>query len=374
MKIPLPKVVISVLLFFLLQATFAKSFLVGLTVKEINGLNQPWASFGGGDTIYLEAGKRSSIQFSNLSGSAERQLVIINKESLVEFYSGSLPYGISIRNCHYLKLAGTGSTKYIYGIKIASVVNEGAGVGISDRTDNIEMEHVEVTNTKGPGVLCKTNPDCNTNAKNFTAFKFVFHHNYIHNTGTEGFYIGSTAWGGEEIICDKVKKNILPPELINVKVYSNLVEHTGWDGIQISNSKNVLCYDNTVIYDSWKETEWQQSGIMIGGGTSGKFSGNIIEHGKGDAINCFGNEVEISDNTITLDNAGGKLAVYVSDKLCKDKAKIRIHENSIAASSLPLIKFTQVGRSSKCDVKNNKLTPQFSIEKYFVVELEETKN
>jgi hypothetical protein len=122
-------------------------------------------------------------------------------------------------------------------------------------------------------------------------------------------------------------------------VYDNLVEHTGWDGIQISLATQVTCHNNHIAYDSEKKQEWQNCGLIIGGGASGKFYSNRIEHGNGYGINCFGNgKVEIAGNVILMDSTRDKVAIYTNDKLADKKTAYRISDNDITTSYLPAIK------------------------------------
>ncbi len=315
-----------------------KTIAVSIGINYFSGLDKKYADIKGGDTIILEPGLRGAIQFANLAGGNNNYITIINGEGPSEIKSATLPYGISLRNCHYIKLCGRGDEKDPYGIKISEVSRDGAGLGISDKSDHIEVCFIEICNTKGPGILCKTNPDCVTSRDNFTMVCTSIHHNYVHNTGTEGMYIGSTAYAGEKIKCDSSSVTRFPPVLDTVEVYENRVSYTGWDGIQISNAIHVKCYRNAISFDSQKEEPWQNCGLIIGGGTSGEFSENTIEHGKGYGINCFGTgHVGIAKNSIVMDSSSTKVAIYISDKLATKETDYLVYMNTIKTNHYPAI-------------------------------------
>jgi Right handed beta helix region len=182
------------------------------------------------------------------------------------------------------------------------------------------------------------------------------HNNYVHHTGTEGMYIGSTAYEGTRLICDSVTVNRFPPVLDTVEVYENEVSYTGWDGIQISDAIHVKCYRNTIMYDSQKDTPDQNCGLIIGGGASGDFFENTIEHGKGYAINCFGKgPVGIIKNTIVMDSASNKIAVYISDKLADKATNYTIFLNDIQTSFLPVLKIVNAKGRKPDWIKENNL-------------------
>ena len=316
----------------------ARTFDVAIKTNHVSPKEKSYAGLTGGDTLMLEAGARSAIQFADLEGLPGNYITIINAPGISEINAGILPYGISLRNCHYIRLTGTGSKKYPYGIRIAEVGHGGAGLGISERSDNIEVCHLEICNTDGPGILCKTNPDCLTYRENYTMLNTSIHNNYVHHTGTEGMYIGSTAFEGTRIKCNNDSVTHFPPFMKNVEVYENLVEYTGWDGIQISYATNVKCFRNQIHFDSQKDVAWQNCGLIIGGGATGRFYENTISNGKGFPINCFGaGQVEITGNSIIQDSSSTKLAIYINDKLADKLTHYILRNNSIQTRHTPVI-------------------------------------
>jgi len=345
---------IVVWLLLSLNAVSANTISISLPTEVVNGIDKRYSSLRPGDTLMLEPGSRGPIQFSNLNGDKDNYIVIINGHAGCDIEGKNRPYGISIRNCRYIRLTGNGARGVTYGIRINSVEQKGAGLGISDKTSDIEVAFLEIANINGPGILCKTNPDCNTGG--FTQYNTLIHHDYVHHTKTEGMYIGSTAYEGVHTKCDSITALLMPPVLEGVRVFDNRVEYTGWDGIQISDAIKVECFRNNIRFDSRQDLEWQNSGIVIGGGASGNFYDNNISKGKGYGISCFGKDsVAIIRNTINMDSTINKTAIYVNDKLADSTTCYTIMDNSIRTEFLPAINLANGKYHSSHNIINNKI-------------------
>jgi hypothetical protein len=59
-----------------------------------------------------------------------------------------------------------------------------------------------------------------------------FHDNYVHHTGSEGFYIGNSFYAGETKECG----TLYPHDIVNLEVYDNYTAHTGAEGIQVGSA------------------------------------------------------------------------------------------------------------------------------------------
>lgn len=250
-----------------------------------------------GDTIYLEAGLGDYYLFRNIHGSAENPIVIINQGGQVEILTPHF-YGIKFDNCSYIKLSGTGDESHLYGVYI-SYVDKGTGISIDNKSTDIEIENVEISNTPIGGIYAKTEPfmgDCEnlTTRDNFTMYNIKIHDCYLHEIHDEGFYVGSSKYTGQTIIADPETypcngEVVLPHVIEGVEIYNNIIENTGWDGIQVSSAvSNCFIYGNTIRNDSYRETQNQMSGILIGGGSNCDCYNNKIFDGKGDGIDILG--------------------------------------------------------------------------------------
>ncbi len=197
-------------------------------------------------------------------------------------------------------MTGKANPAIKYGIYISRVGN-GTGVTVDNYSTDFEMENVEVANIPIAGIYIKTDPfyanDCSyAHRDNFTMKNISVHDCYIHDVEDEGMYIGSSKYTGTTITGTVSGYNdhcgstsVLPHIIEGVRVYDNIVEDTGWDGIQVSSTtKDCFIYNNVIRNDSYKETQFQMSGILIGGGSNCDCYNNKIYDGKGDGIDILG--------------------------------------------------------------------------------------
>jgi len=239
-----------------------------------------------GDTICLENGSRSYLLFRNLIGTASLPIVIVNQGNVI--IDTDHFYGIKTSNCQYLKIIGSRPNTNSYGIKIQRVGN-GSGITLDDLSSDVELSGIEIAHTAFAGIYAKTDPDCSFEAtrEKFTFYNLEIHDCYLHDIGDEGFYIGSSKYTGQYLHdCDTT---VLPHLMYNVYIYNNLIEDTGWDGLQVSSAVgDCRIFNNRIFRDSYKETVFQMSGILIGGGSECDCYNNQIFDGKGDGIDMFG--------------------------------------------------------------------------------------
>lgn len=236
-----------------------------------------------GDTIYIAAHTRKFIRINNVTqGTAANPITITNSGGqFIVAGSGptdSLGLGFGLSGPQHVILKGTPSPgNYDYGIVIASTKAEATGLQIShtgvydsNPSSNtfvgpidVEIAGLEIHDTGFAGIKAK----CETGSPGLTPPGYVMdniriHDNYIHDTDGEGMYIGWTSAGHED--------------MSNVLIYDNLLERTGWDGIQLNNAKTgtnaiygniILGYGLTSI-DYYNDTgypyEWQSNGFSLG--------------------------------------------------------------------------------------------------------------
>ena len=297
--------------------------IVPVNTFYIDGSGRPYNQLQPGDTLFFEGGSKNYLQIKNFTGSARLPIVFTNIDGMVTINTDWY-YGIVLNNCHYVRLTGTGDTRYFYGFMV-SRVQGGAGLSIGYLSSDFEVDHIYISNTKIQGVFAKTDPDCTLTSvrSNFTQYNSVFHDNYISNTGCEGFYIGSSFYSGETITCNGKDTVVLPSVLKGVRVYNNIVKFTGWDGIQVGSAvSDCLIFNNLVMYDSQAGVSGQMSGFMIGGGDQCDCYNNYIYKGKGDAIESLGlGNYKIYNNVIVapgynyypMDPGKMKYGIYVND-------------------------------------------------------------
>jgi len=264
-------------------------WLVDSTVNVIDGYGPLYINAQAGDTIYLKAGSRDKLLIRNFKGSPDRPITFMNKNGVVNISTNDY-YGISIVNCRYIRFSGQGNSINFYGIQI-NKVSRGSGIGVGALSTDVEIDHVQIQNCLYSGIVAKTDPDCLLKASrdSFTQFNTSIHDNYILDVGNEGMYIGSAFYSGMRLTCNRKDTMVMPAVLNSVKVYNNIVQRTGWDGIQVSSAPlNCQVHHNSIINDSQAETKNQMSGILLGGGSKCDCYNNKITDGKGDGIEDHG--------------------------------------------------------------------------------------
>jgi len=265
----------------------SNSHLINRTTTVIDG-----GAYAPGDTIFLltgaggQEGEGEYFLFRNIHGTSSKPIVIINSGGQVKIIT-SHNYGIKFQNCSYIKMSGAGHSSFKYGIKVSHVEN-GAGLSIDNLSTDVELENLEISNTPIAGIYAKTEPSCDLTSVrgNFTMYNIKIHDCYLHDIGNEGFYIGSSKYMGQTVgDCG----TLLPHVIEGVKIYNNIVENIGWDGIQVSSTtKDCAIYNNIIRNDSYAGYPDQMSGILIGGGSNCDCYNNMIFDGKGDGIDVLG--------------------------------------------------------------------------------------
>jgi len=278
-------------------------YTIGLAKNYIDGNT---LSIIGGDTICIEAGIRFSLKLVNFHGSPTNYIVFKNSGGTVVVKNDSLPYGIAIDNSSFFRFTGTGSSTDKYGIKVMGTKGGVSGLGVGNGSTNFEVDHIEIANTGFAGIFSKTDPICNLslNRDRFTQYQSIYHDNYIHNTGGEGMYIGHSFYSGWTTTCGGQPTVLYPSVLKGVRVYNNLVDSAGWDGIQVgSATEDCEIYGNVISNYGVGAESSQNSGIQIGGGTTGLCYNNAILNGSGTGIMVFGLGNNLIFNNIIV-NAG----------------------------------------------------------------------
>lgn len=346
--------VFAIIVILFSQQLFAQS--TSITVDTLTNLidanSAPFNQVKAGDTILLEPGRREYILIRNFYGESENPIIFMNKNGVVTV-KGNYPTGISIRNCRFIRLTGTGDETNFYGIKITGMPN-GSGIGAGYLSSDFEIDHVSIENTKIAGIYAKTDPDCTLapTRDNFTQFNTIIHDNYIAYTGNEGMYIGSTKYFGQHVTCNGKDTLLMPGLLKGVRIYNNIIKYSGWDGIQVSSaSSDCQVYDNLVMYDSQVEQPSQMSGIMLGGGSKCDCYNNYISSGKGCGIESHGlGGYRIFNNIIVdagrsfkpFDTAQMKYGIFITDISVQADSAFYILYNDIINPKSDGIRFSSV--------------------------------
>lgn len=273
----------------------------------VDGKNIP-----AGSTICLPAGTRGPLLLKNFIGTPTNPITFINSGGKITFQVPSTnSYGIKTDSCRNIKLLGNGDPATKYGINI-----NGAHVGISldHLSSDFEVSNLEIQNSGFAGMMAKTDPSCDpaTQRGNFVMQNVSIHDNYVHSTGGEGFYIGNSFYtnGVSTSSCGVV----YPHEVWNVKVYNNVTELTGCEGIQVGcATKGCQIYNNSI--SSSGQTPFasaQNNGLQIGEGTGGLCYNNIVKNAPGDGIVCLGLGDNVVSNNIII--SSGSHGIFVDER------------------------------------------------------------
>lgn len=247
-----------------------------------------------GDTICLECGHRPFLQLKNFEGDSLNYITIINYGGQVVIQNDTF-YGFVLNHCKYFHLTGTGYEGMRYGIKVGGTGPGASGLSLDNLSTNFEVDHVEVCNTGFAGIMSKTNPRCDRTANRgyFTQYNTIFHDNYVHHTGGEGFYIGHSYYNGWPTTCDGQPDTLFPHDIVGLRVFNNRIDSVDYDGLQIDCAvEDCEVYDNLItnygLADNALGLYYGMTGIVIGGGSTGRYYNNIMTDGKGSGIFVFG--------------------------------------------------------------------------------------
>lgn len=253
-----------------------------------------------GAVICLSSSNRyNNILFVNINGTAEQPITITNCGGTVNINGTGKSFGIKTETSKHFRI--TGSSAATYGIKI---YGSNLGITLDKLSTDFEVDHIETYNIGFAGIMAKTDPTCDnaTIRGNFTMRNVSLHHNYVHDTGGEGFYVGNSFYqnGVNNSTCG-VR---LPHAIEGVKIFNNTVKNTGWEAIQLGSATlGAEVYNNTMENYGTKNVTNQRNGLQLGEGTGGLCYNNFIKNGPGNGMVVLGlGDNVIHDNVIV--NAG----------------------------------------------------------------------
>ncbi|MGG1551981.1 Ig-like domain-containing protein [Paenibacillus ferrarius] len=223
------------------------------------------------ERLYIPAGNYQYIKLGNLpQRTASNPLIITNYGGQVKV-SGNYSYTLSIEGGKNWILTGkydsvlkTGHVNFQghlngnyatstgkYGIEVGR--NTSNGISVSKNATNFELSHMEVAYAGFAGLLIKTD-----GVPTATMDGVKIHDMYIHDTESEGMYIGNTS-------SDISKQHTFT----NLEIYNNRVLRAGTEGIQLTNmGDGVKVHNNVVVMNAldWKDPfqQWQDGCFQYG--------------------------------------------------------------------------------------------------------------
>ncbi|MGC1243762.1 MAG: right-handed parallel beta-helix repeat-containing protein [Chryseosolibacter sp.] len=256
-----------------------------------------------GAVICLKAGYAyKNLVFKNVRGTASAPITIKNCGGIATVNGGTGWFSIRTEYSSFFRITG-GNADGSYGIRL---VGGRQSLHLDLLTTNVEVDHVEISNSGFAGVMAKTEPSCDnaTVRGNFVMRNVLLHHNYVHDTGAEAFYVGHNYYlKGIATNCG----TRLPHTLEGLKIHNNIIKNSGWESIQVASTpKGAQVYNNRIENYGVKNTLYQNHGVQFGEGGVATFYNNFIKGGKGDGIRIIGNaENFIHDNVIVNTGAYG---------------------------------------------------------------------
>lgn len=281
-----------------------------------------------GAVICLKAGTAyKQLVFKNVRGTAAAPITIRNCGGTATIDGTGKWFGIRTEYSSFFRITG-GSVDGSYGIRITGGKQS---IHLDMLTSNVEVDHVEIRNSGFAGIMAKTDPSCDnaTIRGNFVMRDVVLHHNYIHETAGEGFYVGHNNYlKGVSTSCG----TRLPHVLEGVKIYNNVIENSGWESIQVASTpKGAEVFSNRIENYGVKNVKYQNHGVQFGEGGNARFHGNLIIGGKGNGLMIIGNADHLAYNNILV-NTGGH-AVFGDDRTATGPG-LRFINNTIINSGL----------------------------------------
>lgn len=295
---------------------------------NINTIDGAALGFKPGDVICLNAARTYGthpLRFINVTGTAANPIYITNCGGTAKVtVPGTITYAIKFENSKHFRLTG-GDVKGAYGIRLSGAKT--MGVSVERLSTNFEIDHIEVSNIGFAGIMAKTDPDCQDQAVRgvFTMRDSQIHHNYVHDTGGEGLYIGNSFYANGASTSCGVK---YPHDIVNMKVYSNVVKNTAWEGIQVGCAvSGAEVNDNLVENAGTANVAGQNNGIQLGEGTGGKCFNNFVKTVKGNGIIVLGLGDNVVFNNIIVNV--GQAGIFCDDRATPGDG-FKFFNNSIA--------------------------------------------
>lgn len=232
-----------------------------------------------GDRIVVAAGSWESLTITGVVGAPGRPVTVINRGGRVILRTAKRGSALTVTGCRFLRLTGSGDPASPYGFEAACTRDGCHSINVLGRSSDIEIDHVEVSAAgfAGFNVKDEPRPDGSTNRDAFTMFDIRLHHNLVHHTGGEGFYIGHTFANGWDHDRNPATPELLPHRIVGLEIADNITRDTGCEGIQVGSTPSGLAMHGNTVERPGRTpfAQWQDNGIQIGN-SSGMAWGNTV--------------------------------------------------------------------------------------------------
>jgi hypothetical protein len=282
----------------------------------------PEVDFATLDRLYIPAGEYKTILLGKLPERSEsRPLVITNRGGQVKVGGKAANYVMSLSGGKNWVLTGrfdpvskTGDAGFLghaegafahsqgtYGILIDDAFSKTglSGLAIGGKASDFELDCFEVARAEFAGIVAKTDDDGTATMRNVKV-----HDLYVHDTGSEGIYFGSTQKQPQH-------------SFENLKIYDNRFLRTGTEALQIGQQGDGCEVHHNVLGPGavrWRSAfaQYQDGNVQYGQRYgSGDFHHNIVI-GTGDLF------VEFFPTVVTGDKHGASDTVTFADNYFSD--------------------------------------------------------
>ena len=310
-------------------------FVIEPSTQTANGTE---LGVGPGDSVCVRGGEREFLRLYDFVGSPDERIVIRNCEGVVEIDNDDRGYGLTLDGSRYLQITGTGDDAHDYGFRVRATRDgpdySASGVVVGGMSSDYELDHMEVYESGFAGFSLKTEPVCDGSANlgNFIQYDTHVHDNWIHDTRGEGIYYGSTQSAGQQINCDGDSVTVFPHEHHGVYIHHNLIENTGWDGMQVGVSPvDCKIWSNWIRDVGLEGVQYQWQAMQIGGGSQCEIWGNRLERGPANGIFILRADSSYVHDNLVVDF--GETGIYANaNELYPGSQYVFVH-NTVLRSS-----------------------------------------
>lgn len=291
-----------------------------------------------GETICIQAGARDFLRLYEMNGTADAPIVIKNCGGQVEIDNSDRGYGLTLEGSSFVQITGSGHEGEEYGFKIRASKDgpdySASCIVASGLSTDYELDHIEAYDCGFAGVSAKTDPTCDDrDLSGFVQRNSRLHHLYLHDTGGEGIYFGSTGYPSRTRNCEGQDVELIPHSHEGVWIHDNIIEDTGWDGAQVGVSpKDCYIYRNRIARVGLRMEQYQMQGFQVGGGSSCEVTNNFIAHGPATGIIVLDAGDMLIANNVILDFAD---SIYINDRDSEfsDTASVAVVHNTVVGAS-----------------------------------------
>ncbi|MBW8684588.1 right-handed parallel beta-helix repeat-containing protein [Chitinophaga rhizophila] len=338
---------------FSLTDTLSASSREHVLVADKNGrlvIDNKKNTYRPGDILLLK-GTFKSVLISNLSGTAQKPIIIRNYRSTTVkigepgWNGGSWSVACELSNCHYIRIGSMSDrNQFVINGSVQAAREAYRALQLGNKTDNVEVCFLTIQNG-GNGIVAKTDPvkgDPSTAYPKTYIRNLSIHDLTITDTKNEAMYIGHTATYWDHTVNQPYYGSpskfatghdyVQPIKWQGVKIYNNLIKNSGLDGIQTAAIDGLEIYNNEIVNWGTQHNAAHNGGILIGGRTTNTNThDNYVHDGWGEFCQFYGsgenNATHIISNNLFINNQSDGISMRGTDN-----AIVRITNNTVAGT------------------------------------------